>query len=163
MTKDEALKLALEALEFANVNHWWGSSNIEQAITAAKEALAQPPLPVSVPADADADEMNRLHGEGYGVDWEYPDKEQPEQWANRAKKLLNVFAENDLPEVSGCITKPKPQPEQPKPTDELYNELLFAVGNKYPNETRHQTALRYIQQAETCGAQLAKAHTGATK
>ena len=38
----EALKLALEALEFANVNHWWGSSNIEQAITAVKEALAQP-------------------------------------------------------------------------------------------------------------------------
>ena len=42
MTKDEALRLALEALEFANVNHWWGSSNIEQAITAIKEALAQP-------------------------------------------------------------------------------------------------------------------------
>ena len=42
MTKDEALKLALEALEFANVNHWWGSSNIEQAITAIKAALAQP-------------------------------------------------------------------------------------------------------------------------
>jgi hypothetical protein len=30
----------------------------------------------------------------------------------------------------------------------LYEELLFAVGNKYPGETRHQTALRYIQQAE---------------
>lgn len=50
------------------------------------------------------------------------------------------------------------QPERQKLTDELYNELLFAVGNKYPNETRHQTALRYIQEAETCGAQLAKAH-----
>jgi hypothetical protein len=30
----------------------------------------------------------------------------------------------------------------------LYEELLYAVGNKYPGETRHQTALRYIQQAE---------------
>ena len=30
----------------------------------------------------------------------------------------------------------------------LYDELLYAVGNKYPGETRHQTALRYIQQAE---------------
>lgn len=40
-------------------------------------------------------------------------------------------------------------PPQRKPlTDDLYNELLFAVGNKYPNETRHQTALRYILQAE---------------
>ena len=34
---------------------------------------------------------------------------------------------------------------------EKYSELLCAVGNKYPEETRHQTALRYIQQAEaTC-------------
>ena len=31
---------------------------------------------------------------------------------------------------------------------EKYNELLYAVGNKHPDETRHQTALRYIQQAE---------------
>ena len=30
----------------------------------------------------------------------------------------------------------------------LYNELLHAVARKYPGETRHQTALRYIQQAE---------------
>jgi hypothetical protein len=33
-------------------------------------------------------------------------------------------------------------------TSELYHELLFAVGNKYEGESRHQTALRYIQQAE---------------
>ena len=40
-------------------------------------------------------------------------------------------------------------PPQRKPlTDDLYNELLFAVGNKCPNETRHQTALRYILQSE---------------
>lgn len=42
MTKDEALKLALDALELSNANHWWGSSSIEKAITAIKEALAQP-------------------------------------------------------------------------------------------------------------------------
>jgi hypothetical protein len=30
----------------------------------------------------------------------------------------------------------------------LYHELLFAVGNKYPDETRHQTALKYIRRAE---------------
>jgi len=29
-----------------------------------------------------------------------------------------------------------------------YHELLFSVGNKYPHETRHETALRYIKQAE---------------
>jgi hypothetical protein len=29
-----------------------------------------------------------------------------------------------------------------------YHELLYAVGNKYEGETRHETALRYIRQAE---------------
>ena len=31
---------------------------------------------------------------------------------------------------------------------ERYLELIMAVGLKYPNETRHQTALRYIISAE---------------
>ena len=31
---------------------------------------------------------------------------------------------------------------------ERYQELIYAVGKKYPNETRHETALRYIRQAE---------------
>lgn len=30
----------------------------------------------------------------------------------------------------------------------LYMELLYAVASKFPNETRHQTALRYIKQRE---------------
>lgn len=32
---------------------------------------------------------------------------------------------------------------------EKYFELLYAVAQKFPDETRHQTALRYIQQAES--------------
>jgi hypothetical protein len=40
MTKDEALKLALEALEKSARN--WPSDSIIEAITAIKEALAQP-------------------------------------------------------------------------------------------------------------------------
>lgn len=36
---------------------------------------------------------------------------------------------------------------------ERYNELLLAVERKFPDETRHQTALRYIKSAEaTCYA-----------
>ena len=35
-----------------------------------------------------------------------------------------------------------------KKHEELYYELIYAVGRKHPNETRHQTALRYIQEAE---------------
>jgi len=38
-----------------------------------------------------------------------------------------------------------------------HNELLYAVARKFPNETRHQTALRYIRQAEM----LAGAESGA--
>jgi hypothetical protein len=50
MTKDEALKLALEALEELNNtnSYWWQevdettAAKIEPAVTAIKEALAQP-------------------------------------------------------------------------------------------------------------------------
>jgi len=31
---------------------------------------------------------------------------------------------------------------------DLYNELLMAVATKWPGETRHATALRYIRQSE---------------
>ena len=30
-----------------------------------------------------------------------------------------------------------------------YDELIYAVGEKWPGESRHETALRYIRQAET--------------
>jgi hypothetical protein len=30
-----------------------------------------------------------------------------------------------------------------------YMELIYAVATKHPNETRHQTALRYIMQRES--------------
>lgn len=32
--------------------------------------------------------------------------------------------------------------------EDKYYELLYAVGTKYPNESRHETALRYIKEAE---------------
>ena len=32
--------------------------------------------------------------------------------------------------------------------EKKYSDLIMAVGNKYPDETRHQTALRYILNAE---------------
>ncbi len=32
--------------------------------------------------------------------------------------------------------------------EDKYNELLYAVARKFPNETRHQTALRYIKDIE---------------
>lgn len=41
-----------------------------------------------------------------------------------------------------------------------YNELLFAVSRKFPGETRHQTALRYIMEAESKSSGPAKATKG---
>ena len=38
-----------------------------------------------------------------------------------------------------------------------YSELIMAVGNKYPGESRHATALRYIQKAEAPTNQQAAA------
>lgn len=32
---------------------------------------------------------------------------------------------------------------------ERYHELLYAVASKHPNESRHDTALRYINNAES--------------
>lgn len=42
----------------------------------------------------------------------------------------------------------KHTPAAPDPFADKYHELLLAVGNKYPGESRHATALRYIRQAE---------------
>ncbi len=47
-------------------------------------------------------------------------------------------------------------PAPAAPAQPLYEELLFSVGNKHPGETRHQTALRYIRQAESAGIAASK-------
>ena len=33
--------------------------------------------------------------------------------------------------------------------DSLYHELIMSVAQKFPNETRHETALRYIEERES--------------
>ena len=38
----------------------------------------------------------------------------------------------------------------------LLDRLLFEVQRKFPDETRFDTALRYIRQAEECGASVAQ-------
>lgn len=37
---------------------------------------------------------------------------------------------------------------QQQSVEEKYRELIMAVESKYPTETRHETALRYIHEAE---------------
>lgn len=40
-------------------------------------------------------------------------------------------------------------PERRKSYYELYHELIMEVAKKYPGETRHETARRYIRERET--------------
>lgn len=48
----------------------------------------------------------------------------------------------------------QPLYEAPSPQiSTLYNELILSVSNKFPNETRHETALRYIRERENQNTQ----------
>ena len=44
-----------------------------------------------------------------------------------------------------------------------YFELVMAVGNKHPGETRHQTALRYIRQSEAPSTRAAQTEAANVK
>jgi hypothetical protein len=57
------------------------------------------------------------------------------QWCEEKAAVLNA-----LPSAIG-------EPE----CRALYDELLYAVSRKHQNESRHETALRYIRQAEQSG------------
>ena len=85
MTKDEALKLALEALEEANscVDGYYipkGKTHlpeIELAITAIKKALAQPELVQVSPLEFVEMVMEKEHLIGNPIFWaEWPNKEK---------------------------------------------------------------------------------------
>lgn len=53
---------------------------------------------------------------------------------------------------AGFCDDGEPLYKHPLPPDDVvqkYEELLYAVHRKFPDETRHQTALRYIKTAES--------------
>ena len=50
-----------------------------------------------------------------------------------------------------------PAPKLYGDTFQAYYDLIYAVHTKYPGETRHQTALRYIKEAEAKSNQAATA------
>ncbi len=65
--------------------------------------------------------------------------------------LAKAFRGDDIPmhvvqAATAIVLTPDP------PEDDItakYYELIYAVGKKYPSESRHETALRYIRNAET--------------
>lgn len=63
------------------------------------------------------------------------------------------------PEIGRRLDETTDQaPLAPANTTKLYDELLLAVARKVDGETRHQTALRYIRQAEAPAAQNAASY-----
>ena len=125
----KAMKLALEALEIEEAQTHYPSQFLLRAITAIKEALAEHAM----------SEVQRL---GQEIE------QEPVAWQSTdsiGERYLCFDKPLDNDPVQPLYTTP---PQRKPLTDDLYNELLFAVGNKCPNETRHQTALRYILQAE---------------
>ena len=55
---------------------------------------------------------------------------------------------NDGEPVPGCPDCFKYVKAQLAEAQAKYNALLFAVASQWPGESRHETALRYIRQAE---------------
>lgn len=60
--------------------------------------------------------------------------------------------------LDGAIEHIERLEESNKVLVENYNELIMQVANKFPDESRHETALRYIRQAENSDNQCAIAN-----
>ena len=61
------------------------------------------------------------------------------------KRLLHEEYNKQL--VHGTPSAPV-SAQPPRDVSELYHELLYAVARKFPGESRHETALRYIRDTE---------------
>lgn len=72
-------------------------------------------------------------------------------------------ARQDVPYVTIVWAKQDDRAEQAAHAgaDEAYQELIYAVATKWPGETRHQTALRYIRERETPCARAPASEKGA--
>lgn len=51
-------------------------------------------------------------------------------------------------ELAKLAAAPQPTDDRVRELEAKYNELIMAVARKFPNETRHDTAVRYIRNAE---------------
>lgn len=67
----------------------------------------------------------------------------PEEVVAAEKLLSNWMVMHNVEAFGGLVKRSKYDK-----ISENYYELLYAVSSKYENETRHQTALRYIKEME---------------
>jgi len=107
----EALKLALEALETADETEFWNKQ--KEAITAIKEALAQPPLPVQPEPSSECNPQDLCAGCRCKYSAQPPLPVQPEQGPLRVDRdkathdgIVKAFAGKEL--MPGL---PMPEPD----------------------------------------------------
>jgi len=72
-----------------------------------------------------------------------PVKDIPPEIIAAAKVLYNWTEMHNVEAFGGFVNRSKYED-----LSELYHELILNVSSCYENETRHQTALRYIKQME---------------
>lgn len=78
-----------------------------------------------------------------------PKKITLEEAVAQVKQMQIQMIEEELLRLTGReVMRPNQKSVGEQSTQELYNELIYQVGMKHDGETRHQTALRYIKQAE---------------
>jgi hypothetical protein len=64
----------------------------------------------------------------------------------RAYRWVTDF--NPCPEAADALEALRAERDALNGMRDLYWELIYQVANKYPGESRHETAKRYIHQAE---------------
>ena len=84
------------------------------------------------------------------------DAEQVEKGLRASiQRIADELGVGDEPRCKWITIEISSLKDRLKAADERYYELIMNVVNKYPNESRHETALRYIRQAESSDNQCA--------
>jgi hypothetical protein len=74
-------------------------------------------------------------------------------WEDRSVRIAYNNYWVDFRDGKVFVTAEPSQPVNAADAEEGYYELIMAVENKYPGETRHQTALRLIKEAQQSSSQ----------
>jgi len=84
----------------------------------------------------------------------------PEELARAIRDATEIAVDpqfGDSQHIARALLHYKARAEAAEADQRRYLELIYAVGHKYPGESRHETALRYIVRAESPGGGTAKA------
>lgn len=86
------------------------------------------------------------------IEWNKPKTDDNRTTPEHYEYEVNVKVRGNLKECNWFIEKLNTLDSEwhagEQRISELYDELILSVEKKYPNETRHETALRYIKECE---------------